>query len=128
MSLLRMSAVGSISEVGTLSVELSLVAVMALGGTPAIFAMRSTTGPVVISWERTCARATSGSNWRLRSPTDERGQSTRMCVSAVPFETERWLRLGGKTEILYASASATIAAKAVTATTARRRRQSWTRI
>src|SRR5919107_602691 len=100
MSLLRIGAVGSISDVGTLSVELSLVAVMALGGTPAIFAMRSTTGAVVISWERTCARATSGSKVRLRSATDERGQSTRTCVSAVPFEIERWLRPGGDSEIL----------------------------
>src|SRR3954447_5181122 len=95
----RTLAVGSTSDVGTLSVELSLVAVIALAGTPAIFAMRSTTGAVVISSENTWARATSGSKLRLRSATDERGESTRMCVSAVPFEIERCARPGGKTEM-----------------------------
>ena len=96
----RTLAVGSISDVGTFSVELSSDAVIALAGTPAIFAMRSTTGAVVMSWANTWARATSGSKLRLRSATDERGESTRMCVSAEPFEIDRWLSPGGKTETL----------------------------
>jgi hypothetical protein len=96
----RALAPGSTSDVGTLRVESSVEAVMALAGTPAIFAMRSTTGPVVITSERTCARATSGSKLRLRSATDERGESTMTCVSAVPFEIVRCVSPGGRTEIL----------------------------
>ena len=64
-------------------------AVIALAGTPAIFAIRSMTGAVVMSCARTWARAVSGSKLRLRSAADKRGESTRMCVSAVPLDVDR---------------------------------------